>query len=172
MALIVEDGTGKSDAESFATVGAADAYHTARGNAAWTGDAAAKEAALRRATDFLEGAFRGRWPGRIAVTGQALGWPRAYAHDAEGGLLVSNAVPQAVIRACCECALRELENPGGLAPDVTPGERILQEEVGPLSVTYGDEGAGQAALPALVSVNRLLASVLKPASSACLVVRA
>lgn len=37
MSLIVEDGTGLPDAESYASVAFADAYFTARNNSAWTG---------------------------------------------------------------------------------------------------------------------------------------
>jgi hypothetical protein len=37
MPLIVEDRTGKPDANSYASVAQAEAYHTARNNAAWTG---------------------------------------------------------------------------------------------------------------------------------------
>ncbi len=35
MSIVVEDGTGKSDAESFCTVAFATTYHTARGNSSW-----------------------------------------------------------------------------------------------------------------------------------------
>ena len=55
MTLIVEDGTGKSDAESFASVASADAQMTALGITIWTSLVTEeKEQALRRATQYME----------------------------------------------------------------------------------------------------------------------
>ena len=54
MALIVEDGSGLSGANSYASTAQADTYASDRGLTAWTGDTATKEAALIRATDYLE----------------------------------------------------------------------------------------------------------------------
>ena len=65
MAIVVEDGTGKSTAESYISVADASTYHTARGNTAWaalTTDAL-REAALRKATDFMRQVYRSRWQG-------------------------------------------------------------------------------------------------------------
>ena len=78
MSLIVEDGTGRADAESYASVSVADAYHTARGNTAWAALAttALKEAALRKATDYLGQTYGLRWKGYRMTTTQALDWPR------------------------------------------------------------------------------------------------
>ena len=52
MALIVEDGNGIAGADSYATEAQADLYHEHRGNTAWY-SVADKEAALRKATDFM-----------------------------------------------------------------------------------------------------------------------
>ncbi|UYW34472.1 DnaT-like ssDNA-binding protein [Methylorubrum extorquens] len=172
MPLIVEDGTGRADAESYASVAQADEYHQKRGTAGWTGDEAAKEAALRRATDYLDGAYRTRWLGQAAMLEQSLAWPRAFVRD-ERAYLPSDAVPAAVVRACCEAALRELQSPGSLAPDLFPGERVVSETVGPLSVEYADGGGSDAgAPPVLVAVDRILAPVLRSAAAAGLVLRA
>ena len=38
----------------------ADAYHTAYGNTGWTGTEAAKEIALRRATQYIDSRYRFR----------------------------------------------------------------------------------------------------------------
>lgn len=172
MALIVEDGAGRADAESYVSVEDADAYHQKRGNAGWADEEAAKEAALRRATEYLDGAYRTRWLGQAATPTQALAWPRAFARVGQG-YLHSDAVPVAVVRACCEAALRELQSPGSLAPDLYPGERVVSETVGPLSVDYADGGGSDAgAPPVLVAVDRILAPVLRSAAAAGLVLRA
>ncbi|HWH74773.1 MAG TPA: DnaT-like ssDNA-binding protein, partial [Methylibium sp.] len=77
MALEVEDGTAKSDAESYVSVAEASAYHSLRGNTLWaTMSEGEMEAALRRATDYLVQTYRDQWAGYRATTTQALDWPR------------------------------------------------------------------------------------------------
>ena len=78
MSLICEDGSGKSDSESYISVADASSYHTARGNTAWAALAtdALREAALRRATDYMRQAYRSRWQGYKVNEDQALDWPR------------------------------------------------------------------------------------------------
>ncbi|KNY21588.1 DnaT-like ssDNA-binding protein [Methylobacterium sp. ARG-1] len=170
MSLIVEDGTGLPEAESYASVETADAYHQARGNAAWTGDDAAKEAALRRGTEYLDGLYRTRWLGQMSTFDQGLAWPRAYAR-VPGGYLPSDTLPKALVRACCEVALRELQTPGGLTPDIFPGERVVSETVDVLEVEYADGGAPTDVLPVIVAVERIVAPLLRSASGS-LVMRA
>ena len=55
MALIVEDGSGKLDSESYISVADCTTYCTAHGLTAWTGTDAAKETALRNATSSMKG---------------------------------------------------------------------------------------------------------------------
>ncbi|WP_426314534.1 DnaT-like ssDNA-binding protein [Methylobacterium fujisawaense] len=157
--MVVEDGRGRPDAESYASVEAADAYHAARGNTAWAGDQAVKEAALRRGTEYLDDLYRTRWLGRPAVPGQGLCWPRACAWTSDG-FLPADAIPTALVRACCEAALREIQNPGGLTPDIFPGERVVSEAVGPLKVDYAAVRAPTDVLPVIVTVERIVAPLL------------
>ena len=60
MALIVEDGTGLTDAESYISVADATTYATAHGLTAWTGTDQAKEAALRNATQYIDTTYQFR----------------------------------------------------------------------------------------------------------------
>ena len=129
MALIVEDGSGKSDAESYCTVAFATAYHAARGNAAWAAlaDDATRESLLRKATDYMLQTYRLRWSGYRVTATQALDWPRSWVvrpdltSAAMGGYaptsyLASDVVPVEVQKACAELALRA--STIDLAPDV------------------------------------------------------
>lgn len=85
MALVHEDGSGVSGAESYVSLSDADAYHAARSRTDWTAaDAAIREAALRKSTDDVDARFAGRWLGRIQTASQTLAWPRAEAVDADG----------------------------------------------------------------------------------------
>ena len=133
MSLICEDGSGKSDSESYISVADASSYHTARGNTAWAALAtdALREAALRRATDYMRQAYRSRWQGYKVNEDQALDWPR-YDVEVEGYAVDSDIVPTEVKNACAELALKA--SAAELNPDLTQG--VLSETVGSISVTY------------------------------------
>jgi hypothetical protein len=107
MAIVVEDGTGLSNAESYGSVADADTYHTARGNTVWT-DATTpnKETALVRATDYIDRRFGDRFLGTRETSGQALAWPRVDAWDRDEFIL--SGVPTKLKQALFEYALRAL----------------------------------------------------------------
>lgn len=111
MALVVEDGTGLSNADSYISLAAANTYWTAHGApSSWTGAPdAAKEGALRYATRKIDGEYGSRFLGRIAVLTQALAWPRSGVIDADGRSVASNVVPVSVQEATCELARLHLE---------------------------------------------------------------
>lgn len=147
MALVVEDGTGKADAESYVSVADADTYHDKRGNSVWAGlTTAVKEQLLRKATDYLLQMYRGRWKGCRVSSTQALDWPRYYVERKELDNFVYNAypvyydsdiVPTEIANATAELALRA--NSAALAPDM---ERLTRrEKVGPIEVEYEPNSA-------------------------------
>lgn len=128
MALITTPGA--LDANSYASLAQAAAYHAARGNGTWTGSDAVKEAALIRATQWIDGRYGDQWPGvRRYLRAQALDWPRADAYDRDGTYVDLETIPPEVVQATCEAALRELVTPGSLSPDVTPGTAKVLTEV-------------------------------------------
>ena len=113
--LVVEDGAGLSNAESFCSVAEADTYHDKRGNAAWAAKSLGdKEAALRSATDYMEQTFRFEWDGYRYSDVQSLSWPRyevrqrdtVYGYRYWPAYYGYNTVPQLVRWACAELALR------------------------------------------------------------------
>ena len=143
MTLIVEDGTGRSDAESYASVDFTDAYHLARGNTLWaTLNATEKEQALRRATEFMGESYRLRWAGYRTTDAQALDWPRYEVprKDGPGGYAScpsyydSQSVPDEVTRACAALAFKAAG--GDLAPDL--GQAVKRKKVGPIEIEYAD----------------------------------
>ena len=145
--LIVETGAGVPGAESYLSTADADAYLTARGHAAWTEQAVdAKEAALRRATDYMEAVYGSLWLFSPATEAQGLSWPR----------VGWAGVPAPVRHACAELALRAALGP--LLPDQGPA--VKSERVGPLLVAYQD-GARQGMR--FVAVEKMLAPYLSAA---------
>lgn len=119
MTLIVENGTGLSNAESYASVADADAYLAAYGvPATWAAaDDAAKEIALRKATRYLDAVYAHDWPGCVKNPDQALAWPRYGAERQDGVCLDSASVPTAVKQATSYMAARATEE--DIYPDTT-----------------------------------------------------
>lgn len=136
MALEVEDGTGKANAESYLSETDADTYHVENNNTAWASlPTPVKEAALREATRWLDGRYLGQWIGTRGSATQALEWPRSEAY-ADDGLLVVDAttLPAALLDATAEAALRASTDT--LAPDLVRGGEVSRKKVvaGPVEV--------------------------------------
>jgi hypothetical protein len=126
--MIVEDGTGRADAESYVSVADATDYFTRFGNPAWSGEVPDLEAALRRATQYIDAEYR--FKGCKLNDTQALQWPRDGQTMACFGL--SWPVPQ-LQQACAELAVRSLS--GSLYTDQSDAA-VKSESIGPISVTY------------------------------------
>ncbi|HSW46500.1 MAG TPA: DnaT-like ssDNA-binding protein [Phycisphaerae bacterium] len=139
--LVVEDGTGLATANSYASVVAADTYHTAVTRSTdWSLAAlSVKENALIVATQYLDIEYEGRWRGRKASSTQALSWPRVGGVDNDSYAIEWNAVPENLKRACAELALRVVLGDELLGVVAQPGDVASESKsLGPLSksVTY------------------------------------
>lgn len=106
MTFTVEDGTGLAAANALATVAAVDAYHALRCNTDWNGSDTAKQAAIVKATDYIERRWGPRLRGRPSSSTQALAFPRAGLHDERG--IAITGVPGEVVQAVAEYAVRAL----------------------------------------------------------------
>ena len=112
LVLIKEDGTGRPDANSYASAADGDAYFDGHLYAsAWTAATTAnKEKALVFATRLIDSQCQ--FNGVRTTTDQALQWPREDCRDPDAGddvdgLVENNVVPKLIIDATCEMA-REL----------------------------------------------------------------
>ena len=143
--------------EFYGTVAAADAYHAARANTAWAGDEVAKQAALIRASAYIDGKYQfqnacGRWESLFSgsKTGgraQALQWPRTGATDNEGNAIPVDEVPIEIEQATYEAALREIVLPGSLSPDYVASGAIKRQKVDVLEIEYQSAAPGAAGVP-------------------------
>ncbi len=134
MALIVEDGTGINNAESYISVTDADSYFSSkRGDAAtynsdWASGStttAIKEACLRWGTRLLDKYWA--FDGEKSTTTQKLRWPRTGAVDDEGDKIAGNSIPDDLKYATAEMARALLVDP----------ERVEDQEVGLSALTVG-----------------------------------
>lgn len=137
MALVVEDGTGKPDANSYESVAEFSAYCSARGmeiTANFT--PTAQEQALIKAAEFIDLTKGPRFKGRRLLVTQALEFPRACLFEKDFCTPITG-VPNKLKYAQSEYAFRELTSPGSLMPDPVvddTGMQLLQtiEKVGPI----------------------------------------
>ncbi len=164
MAFVVEDGTGKADANSYSSTTAADAYFLDRGITAWTGTPTEKEGWLVQATDYIDARFGGRFisvPQYTEAPAQALEFPRV-------GIA---GMPANLLKACAEYALRAKTAP--LAPDLIVDEtgwavQGKKEKVGPIEeeVNYSvGQGIHQMLLRPYPAADMLLRGLVRPLGS-------
>jgi hypothetical protein len=142
MSLIIEDGTAKTDSESYISVADANIYHANRGNTSWADlDNSVKEQLLRKSTDYMVARYRTLWRGYRKTATQALDFPRSFCYlepfvygaiGAYPFLLDDNVVPNEVKNACAELALKA--NDGALMVDV--GQTVIREKVDVIEVEY------------------------------------
>jgi len=137
--------TATGEGNALCTAAFADSYFADRAITAWAGNAAVKEAAIVRATDYIDGSFAVRYTDE---------------------LLAMDTIPVRLARACAEYALRALT--AALAPDplVDPsGVSVVtvRKKLGPLEKTLQVVGNG---IPAITrsypDADMLIISFLKP----------
>lgn len=140
MALVVEDGTGVLNADSWVTMAEAATYANRMGNTAFAeADAEVVEPALRRAVLYLDAVYGSRYAGLPTQdpTEQSLSWPRKGVVLDTGYAWPDDEIPVNLKRAQVEAAMLEWATPGSLMPTTTPlGKKSVQ--VGPIAVTYAD----------------------------------
>ena len=159
MALIVEDGSGLSDADSYISVEDADIYHASRNNTAWEDiDTDIKNSLLRKATDYMVAQYRLQYAGYRVKSTQSLDWPRLYVPLIDS--LSANVFPQyvdfdivptTVKNACAELALKSYT--AILMQDLTQG--VIREKVDVIEVEYdkySPQQARYAQIDAMLSV--------------------
>ena len=149
--LIVQEGKQPvPNANTYASLAAANQYHEDRGNAEWSGFSdEQKSIALVNATDFIssEFKFRGRklYGEADLARPQFLPFPRADLWDSAGRWIEDT--PDGVVRACIELAVyaakgtlypheAETLKPTGLVTEV-------RKKIGPLDTTYKYASATQ-----------------------------
>jgi len=136
MALIVEDGTIVTGANSYVSVTNARAWATARG-LTFTGADSVVEARLVNAMDVLEG-MRDRWKGTKVEADQPLQWPRQdVVIDGEDWDEVT--IPPELIAAQVQLAYDSETNE--LQPTGT-GQEVIREKTDVIETEYAKRGTG------------------------------
>jgi hypothetical protein len=129
--LVIEDGSGKENAQSYVDVADVLAYATLYG----LGTPAVTSGDIMRAMQFFESYFFGRWVGLKQTDKQALSWPRAFAVRRDGWGIESNFIPVEVKNAASALAIRATTTQN-LFPDISRGDQAIEEQIGPIRVKY------------------------------------
>lgn len=157
MALELEDGTGKANAQSYVDVAAARTYAAARGVTLSTDDSAV-EVYLINAMDYLE-AQRARYQGAKLLATQALQFPRTDVYLDNNIDPEDPAVIPAVLKAAqCQLVI-EQANGADLMP-TSDGLVVKSKKVDVLETVYAVGDNAGAAAPSFPKVDALLAPLL------------
>lgn len=154
MAFQVESGSGDAGSNAYVSVAYVDTHHADRGNSAW-GDFTTpeKEAAIIRASEYIDKRFGRQFRGVRQTKDQGMEWPRLDAFDNDGFLLSGgDDVPRQIEKASSEYAIRaaicgvlapdpplpvpkqDLTDSSGDRPEQSPSGQITRkkDKVGPL----------------------------------------
>lgn len=162
MSLIVEDGTGLANAESYATVAEFKAYASKVGYDLTGKTDTQIEQALRRATAWIDARYGPLFQGQWSTAAQRLEWPRAGAVY-RCNEIASDEIPEKLKDALCEATWRELSDQGSLSPD-TGGDQIKRDKVGDTETEFRASSSGFR--PSVPAVDDLLCGLMKGRASA------
>lgn len=133
--LVLEDGTGLSNSNVYASLAACTEYHRLLGNDIWAdADVNDQCVSLLRATAYID--QRWTFQSVTAEETQALEFPR-YILYSRNGVDVSEEVPPEIFQATCEYALQVLGD-GSVIVELSP----TPDQSEPQSITYQREKVG------------------------------
>jgi len=153
--FVVEDGSGISAANAYISEAAADQYFDDVGQATTWDAVTSKEQCIRDGTRYLDARYGPYWRGRRANIDNVLDWPRTNVDDDDNHSVSSTALPQGLLDACCEAAIRS--DSETLTPDVTDEGMIVRrtQKAGDLEETVEYAG-GLDQLKSYTIIERLL----------------
>lgn len=141
--IIVEDGTGVANANSYVSEAELDSYSSDRG-VVIPSTSTAKQQYLILAMDYLS-SFDYQWKGKKTVDTNPLAWPRKEV-SISGLLLADDEIPQALKNAQC---LLVVEQTAGTLLFPKPVQSVIeglvtQKTIGPITKKFAFNGKGTA----------------------------
>lgn len=155
MALIIEDGTNVSGANSYVTVDEVRAFATLRGITSLPANDGDVEPLVIKAMDYVE-KHRNLFRGRKSNSDQPLQWPRRRVY-VDQIYVDSDSIPQDLKNATCQLAI------DAVSEDLDPngdGQEIVREKVGPIETEFAKTGSSTTR-PQLNRADNFLKPLLK-----------
>lgn len=136
MAFVVEDGNGREDARSYASVDNFKDFASLRTGVTVPNDDVTIQKALVTASDWIDSNFEGSFIGERSFPIQALAFPRTGFTDGNG-YAIPNALPKVLIKAVCILAVEALNGkPLYNNTDASQSRQIVEDSIGPLITKY------------------------------------
>lgn len=168
--IVVEDGTGKDNANSYVSVSEFIDYAAQTGVDLEDDDSTA--ILLIKAMRYLE---TKTFKGKRTTLLQALNWPRkdAYIYCEEPEILFAdNSIPANIKKAEMELALL-VESGVDLMPTITASDLVVREVIGPITTEYANPGEyGLSYAPQLPLIDSLLSCMIQKSGGQFRTVRA
>ena len=161
--MIVENGTGLPNADSYVSVEFADNYFSARGVSGWEAlTNEQKEQALIRATDFIDSIYQ--WYGKRATSEQSLRFPRVNLRDYEGQEITG--IPTSLKQAVCDASILSA-NGTELFQTKNENGDVVSETITTLSFTYSKSDKSEKTTQTTLydSINTKLRGLFKECSA-------
>jgi hypothetical protein len=164
--IIVEDGTGISNSNSYVTLAEADQYFSDTGNLGWAGTDDFKNQNLINATAAMDATYGQRYLSYLRDnTTQALLWPRHQVWDRHARRINQGTIPQSLKNAQCEMAILAQNGvnlyPEGSADHNTTSESVTIGEISE-SKTYSRPAQDTAQYDGFRKVEQILWPILLP----------
>lgn len=125
--LIVEDGSGVENANSYCTAAFVTAYAETIESSVWSNNKSRQAVALINATRYVDMKYRAKLPGTIKQSTQSLMWPRSNYVDQYGSTIPAGTIPTALKNAVAQAAIHYLE--GGLDLNAEEGNKVKSSSV-------------------------------------------
>lgn len=160
IALVVEDGTGLVDSNTYTSVANVRLYASNRGIVLSIDDEVVASQ-LINATDLLE-TYACRYQGARTNEDQALEWPRTDVY-LYGILFPDNAIPSQLIAAQSQLVIAQF-NGFVLQPNVSAQDYVIREKVGPIETEYANP-TNVGLMPVFTAAEALLAPLFGECAS-------
>ena len=161
--MIVENGTGLPNADSYVSIEFADSYFSARGVSGWESlSTEQKEQSLICATDFIDSIYQ--WYGKKATSEQALRFPRVNLVDYEGQVI--EGIPTCLKQAVCDASMLKA-NGTELFQTKNENGDVVSETITTLSFNYSKSDKSEKTTQTTLydSINTKLRGLFKESSA-------
>ena len=162
MSFTVEDGTIVTGANAYVTVAAYLTYWEDRGVDESNTDDEVIQAAIVKATDYVDRRFRFKGLRVDPDTPQPLAWPRQEVYDREGYLLSETVIPTALKHAVIEYAYRAKSESLWNTPTLDQSGTLSskREKVGPIETEYAYSSGSASTIKPYPAADNLLRDLI------------
>lgn len=148
-------------ADVYGDVAGFKVYHIARGRDVDGMADAAINSSLLVASEWIDATYRVGFPGeKVGKRAQVREWPRTDAYDIDDNAIPSDEIPIEVINATYEAAYIQIEAPGSLVINWTPGKYKRVSVDGAISVEYASFMSASDIQTVFVGIDQIIAPVL------------